>query len=145
MGFQAAIEGFNGLWQAKVWARFHYESLVGVQAQSARYVAAHRQSAARRIEAAPARRPFPGCWQLDLQAHPHGRLIFVRRSNTQGEVQFLGRTFAVDPLWPHRLVRAEVDLKRQRIRFYTLRRRAPDQQPLVKETKYVLPRRKFTE
>ena len=145
MGFQAAIEGFNGLWQAKVWARFHYESLVGVQAQSARYVAAHRQRAAARIEAAPARRPFPGCWQLDLQAHPHGRLIFVRRSNAQGEVQLLGRTFAVDPLWPHRLVRAEVDLKRQRIGFYTLRRRAPDQQPLVKETKYVLPRRKFTE
>src|SRR5262245_49507273 len=29
-GFQAAIEGFNGLWQAKVWARFHYESLAGV-------------------------------------------------------------------------------------------------------------------
>jgi len=145
MGFQAAIEGFNGLWQAKVWARFHYESLVGVQAQSARYVAAHRQRAAARIEAAPARRPFPGCWQLDLQAHPQGRLIFVRRSNAQGEVQLLGRTFAVDPLWPHRLVRAEVDLKRQRIGFYTLRRRAPDQQPLVKETKYVLPRRKFTE
>ena len=145
MGFQAAIEGFNGLWQAKVWARFHYESLVGVQAQSARYVAAHRQRAAARIEAAPARRPFPGCWQLDLQAHPQGRLIFVRRSNAQGEVQLLGRTFAVDPLWPHRLVRAEVDLKKQRIGFYRLRRRAPDQQPLVKETKYVLPRRKFTE
>jgi hypothetical protein len=29
----------------------------------------------------------------------------------------------------HRLVRAEVDLTRQRIGFYTLRRRAPDQQP----------------
>jgi hypothetical protein len=48
-------------------------------------------------------------------------------------------------MWQHRLVRAEVDLKKQRIGFYTLRRRAPDQQPLVKETKYVLPRRKFTE
>jgi hypothetical protein len=60
-------------------------------------------------------------------------------------VQLLGRTFEVDPLWQHRLVRAEVDLKKCRIRFYTLRRRAPDQQPLVKETRYVLPRRKFTE
>jgi hypothetical protein len=37
------------------------------------------------------------------------------------------RTFAVDPLWQHRLVRAEVDLKSCRIRFYPLRRRAPDQ------------------
>ena len=144
-GFQAAIEGFNGLWQAKVWARFHYESLTGVQAQSARYVAAHRQRAAARIEAAPLRRPFLRPWQLDLQAHPQGRLIFIRRSNAQGEVQLLGRTFAVEPLWQHWLVRAEVDLKKQRIRFYTLRRRAPDQQPLVNEAKYVLPRRKFTE
>jgi putative transposase len=144
-GFQAAIEGFNGLWQAKVWARFHYDSLTGVQAQSARYVAAHRQRAAARIEAAPLRRPFPRRWQLNLQAHPQGQLIFIRRSNAQGEVQLLGRTLAVEPLWQHRLVRAEVDLTKQRIRFYTLRRRAPDQQPLVKETKYVLPRRKFTE
>ena len=72
-------------------------------------------------------------------------MIFVRRSNAQGEVQLLGRTFAVEPLWQHRRVRAEVDLKGERIRFYTLRRRAPDQQPLVKETEYVLPRRKFTE
>jgi putative transposase len=144
-GFQAAIEGFNGLWQAKVWARFHYDSLTGVQAQSTRYVAAHRQRAAARIEAAPLRRPFPRRWQLNLQAHPQGQLIFIRRSNAQGEVQLLGRTFAVEPLWQHRLVRAEVDLTKQRICFYTLRRRAPDQQPLVKRTKYVLPMRKFTD
>jgi putative transposase len=145
MGFQAAIEGFNGQWQAKVWARFHHESLPGVQAQSTRYVAAHRQRRAARIEAAPPRRPFPRGWRLDLQAHPQGRLVFLRRSNERGEVQLLGRTFAADPLWQHRLVRAEVDLKRCRIRFYTLRRRAPDQQPLVKETRYVLPRRRFAE
>ena len=57
----------------------------------------------------------------------------------------LGRAFAVDPFWQHRLVRAEVDLKARRIRFYTLRRRAPDQQPLANETAYVFPRRAFSE
>ena len=144
-GFQAAIEGFNGRWQAKVWARFHHESLRGVQGQSARYVVAHRQRSAARIEAAPVRRPFPGRWQLDLQAHPQGRLVFLRRTNEQGAVQLLGRTFAVDRLWQHRLVRAEVDLRKQRIRFYILRRRAPEQQPLVNTTDYELPRRKFAE
>lgn len=144
-GFQAAIEGFNGLWQAKVWTRFQHASLEGLQAQSARYVAAHRQRAAARIEAAPERRPFPRGWRLDLQAHPQGRLIFLRRSNGQGEVQLLGRAFAVDPLWQYRLVRAEVDLKARRVRFYTLRRRAPDRQPLVNEAAYVLPRRAFSE
>jgi len=62
-----------------------------------------------------------------------------------GEVQVLGRTYAVDPLWQHRLVRGEVDLRARRIRFYTLRRRAPDQQPLVHEATYVLPQRAFSE
>ena len=144
-GFQAAIEGFKGLWQAKVWTRFQHPSLEALQAQSVRYVAAHRQRAAARIEAAPGRRPFPRSWRLDLQALPQGRQVFLRRSNGQGEVQLLGRAFAVDPLWQHRLVRADVDLTRCRIRFSTLRRRAPDQQPMVKETPYVLPRRPFSE
>jgi len=98
-GFQAAIEGFNGLWQAKVWARFHHESMKGLRAQSARYVAAHRQRSAARIETAPKRRRFPQRWQLDLQAHPQGRLVFLRRSNAHGEVQLLGRTFAVERRW----------------------------------------------
>ena len=144
-GFQGAIEGFNGLWQAKVWTRFQHASLAGLQAQSARYVAAHRQRAAARIEAAPSRRPFPENWRLDLQAYPQGRLIFLRRSNGQGEVQLLGRVFLVEPLWQHRLVRADVDLTGRQVRFYTLRRRAPEQQPLVKEVAYVLPRRRFSE
>jgi hypothetical protein len=144
-GFQGAIEGFNGLWQAKVWTRFQHASLAGLQAQSARYVAAHRQRAAARIEAAPSRRPFPENWRLDLQAYPQGRLIFLRRSNGQGEVQLLGRVFLVEPLWQHRLVRADVDLTGRQVRFYTLRRRAPEQQPLVKKIDYVLPRRRFSE
>jgi putative transposase len=145
MGFQSAIEGFNGRWQAKVWARFHHDSLEGLQSQSARYVAAHRQRSAARIEGAPPRRPFPRRWHLDLQAHPQGQVVFLRRSNEQGAVQLLGRSFAVDPLWQHRLVRAEVDLKGQRVRFYRLRRRAPEQQPLAQEVPYELPRRRFSE
>jgi hypothetical protein len=88
---------------------------------------------------------LPRNWRLDLQTHPQGRLIFLRRSNGQGVVQLLGRTFAVDPLWQHRLVRAEVDLTGRQVRFYTLRRRAPEQQPLVKKVAYVLPRRRFSE
>ena len=72
-GFQAAIENFNGRWQAKVWSRFHHNSLAGLQAQSRRYIrACHRQRAAARIDAAPKRRPFPSPWQPNLQAHPQG-------------------------------------------------------------------------
>ena len=63
-GFQAAIENYNGRWQAKVWARFTHESLEGLQAQSDRYVAASRLRAAARIEAAPraGRSPRTGPW-----------------------------------------------------------------------------------
>jgi hypothetical protein len=144
-GFQAAIEGLNGRWQAKVWARSHHESLAGLQAQSARYVLAARQRSAARIDAAPARQPFPSHWRLDLQAPPRGRLVFLRRTTAAGVVEMLGRRFAADPRWPHRLVRAEVDLNSGRIRFYALRRREPGRQPFLREIEYQLPRRKFAE
>ncbi len=144
-GFQAAIESLNGRWQAKVWARFQHESLAALQTQSGKYVVASRARSAIRIEAAPARRPFPDGWRLDLQAHPQGRVVFLRRTSEQGTVQLLGHSFVVAPLWPHRLVRCEIDLDAARIRFYRLRRREPDHQPLVSEVPYVLPQRRFRE
>ena len=144
-GFQAAIENFNGRWQAKVWARFEYDSLDSGQAQSGKFVAASRQRAAARIEAAPARRPFPKRRKLDLQAQPRGRIIFLRRTNAQGIVELLGHRFEVDVSWPHRLVRAEVDLDAGRIRFFALRRREPNHQPLLREVAYTLPRRRSQE
>lgn len=144
-GFQAAIEGLNGRWQAKVWARFHHESLPVLQARSADYVVAYRRRAAARIEAAPTRQPFPQTWQLDLQAPPQGRIIFLRRTTERGHVDLLGHHFAVDPHWSHRLVRAEVDLTAGVISFYALRRREPTSQPLLQTVPYQLPRRRFRE
>jgi transposase-like protein len=144
-GFQAAIESYNGRWQAKVWARFVHESLSDLRGRSDRYVAAARARSAARIEAAPARRPFPAEWAPDLQARPHGRIIYLRRAGATGGVELLGRHFEVDATWPHRLVRAEVDLDAGRIRFYALRRRDPTRQPLLRELPYSLPRRRFRE
>jgi transposase len=144
-GFQAAIENYNGRWQAKVWARFTHESLEGLEAQSGRYIAASRLRAAARIEAAPSRRPFPKVWALDLQATPRGRIIYLRRTGATGGIELLGRHLEVDASWPHRLVRAEVDLDAGQIRFYALRRRDPAHQPLLREVAYKLPRRRFQE
>lgn len=144
-GFQAAIEDLNGRWQAKVRARFTHESPAGLRTCSARYVAAARSRAAARIEAAPSRRPFPEGWRLDLQASPRGRLVYLRRTDEQGAVELLGRRFAVDATWPNRLVRAEVHLDAGRIRFYALRRREPEQQPLLREVADRRPRRRFSE
>lgn len=146
LGFQAAIESLNGRWQQKVWARFEHESLSALQSRSAAYVAAWRKRHAQRIEAAPARQPFPLDWRLSksvLQAPPRGRLILIRRTNDRGEVLLLGRSYPVEEHWPHRLVRCELDLDAGGMRFYALRRREPHHQPLLRELEYHLPRKTF--
>ena len=144
-GFQAAIENFNGRWQAKVWTRFHHDTAAALQERSRRYVTALCHRAAERIEAAPQRRPFPDSWHPDLQGYPQGRIIFMRRTSEHGSVSLLGHTFEVDPVWPHRLVRCEVHLSADTIRFYALRRREPTYHPLLRELPYVFPRKPFHE
>lgn len=144
-GFQAAIESFNGRWQTKVFARFEHQSLEQLRERSARYVRAHRQRILARLESAPQRRVFPKWFRLDLQASPRGRMIFLRRTDDNGRAYLLGRRFEVDGHWAHRLVRCEVNLDDHRIRFYALRRRQPEQQPLLRETAYELPARRFRE
>lgn len=142
-GFQAAIESFNARWQAKVWARFEHPSLEALQQRSQRYIAAYRAKCAVRVEGAPMREAFPADKQLDLGAHPQGRIIYIRRTNDEGCVYMLGRRFDVARSWPHRLVRCEVDLDTHVIRFYVLRRREPNDQPLLRETPYELPHRPY--
>jgi hypothetical protein len=144
-GFQAMIEGYNGQWQAKVWARFTHGSLATVRERSSRYVAALRRVRGDRIEGAPPRRPFPEGWRLNLQAHPRGRIVYLRRTSASGSVDVLGRSFAVDDHWVNRLVRVEFDLDAGRMRFFALRRREPKVQPMLKELSHHIPRRPFNE
>jgi hypothetical protein len=144
-GFQAVIENFNGLWQRKVWTRFHHVDLSMLQSRSAQFVAAYRQRLAQRTDPAPPRRPFPTDWHLNLQAPLSGQVIYLRRTDADGVVSLLGRRFQVDPLWTHRLVRCEVNCDHHSIAFYRLRRREPEQQPLVKIIAYRFPRRPFRE
>jgi hypothetical protein len=144
-GFQAAIESYNGRWQAKVWRRFEHDSLRTLRQRSDRYVAAARARTAARQDAAPAHTPFPAGWELDLQKPLRGTVIFLRRTDAAGAVDLLARSYPVDPGWPHRLVRADVDLTRGEIRFYRLRRREPRDQPLIKAIPYETPNKKFHE
>ena len=98
-----------------------------------------------RRDAAPDRKPFPDNWDLDLQKPLEGMVIFLRRTNNLGVAEMLGQSFSVDPSWPNRLIRAEVDLTRGQIRFYRLRRREPKQQPLIKTIPYDTPTKRFKE
>src|SRR5262249_18019968 len=117
------------------WAQFHQASVGEVVEQSGRYVAALRRQQAARVEAAPARHPFPSGWQFDPGARPCGRLIYLRRTDEVRVVEVLGRRWRGSEVWPHRLVRAELDLPRGRIRFFALRRREPSSQPLLREAR----------
>lgn len=144
-GFQAAIESYNGRWQAKVWLRFEHTSLASLRQKSNRYVAAARIRNSPRMDAAPARTKFPDQWKLNLQTPLKGTVIFIRRTNNKGEVEILGRVFQVDLSCPSKLFRAEVDLDRGEIRFYRLRRRDPKQQHLTKVVPYLVPKKRFHE
>jgi transposase len=144
-GFQAAVESYNGRWQAKVWSRFEHASICGLSRRSAKYIAAARKRSRARIEAAPRRRAFPKRWRLDLQRVPQGTIIFLRRTDDRGRASVLGHAFDVDRHWLHRLVRAEVNLDDNTIRFFALRRREPMDQPLLNKVPYTLPQRAFQE
>lgn len=144
-GFQAQIENFNDLWQSKVFRRFHHKDLSALIDRSDHFIQALIRRRAQRTDGAPHRRPFPQPWGRNLQAHPRGCLVYLRRTNDHGQAYLLGRTFDVDPAWTHRLLRCEVDLNEEHIRFYRLRRRDPEDQPLLKVIPYSLPRRRFLE
>ena len=92
-GFQAVIENFNGLWQQKVWARFHHENLAALNAASQRFTQAYRNHLARRCDPASPRRLFPKDWSIDWQTPPVGTLIYLRRTNERGAVKILGHTW----------------------------------------------------
>jgi len=143
MGFQAAIESYNGRWQAKVWSRFKHTSLGDLVKRSERYVAASHQRSASRIDSAPTRWMVPEGFKLDLSRPLSGLVIFIRRTNEKGQVQLLGRDYEVSSNWCHRLVRCDVDLTAERLQFRRLRRREPTQQPVLKTLAYKTPTKRF--
>jgi hypothetical protein len=142
-GMQNLIEGFNALWQAKVWQRHHVPSLRALQQLSNRYIAAHRVRTTELAERAPQRQPMPRGFKLDLTAPLRGLMIFIRRTDPNGHVSLLGRRFLVSRGWLHRLVRCEVHFEHRRIRCFALRRRAPDDQQLLATLHYRSPDKPF--
>jgi hypothetical protein len=126
-GFQAAIESFNHLWQAKVWQRFQHRDLAQLTGRNRAFLSAHRNL------------PRP---EAPVRAHPPAvaatQIIFLRRTDARGVIRLLGAAVKVAPHWSHRLVRAELNISTQRLRVYALRRRAPTHQPLLKNISFKL-------
>lgn len=142
-GMQNLIEGFNALWQAKVWQRHRVNNLSELKALSDRYIAAHRARGQSIADLAPARRPMPKSFRFDPRAPLHGCMIFIRRTDTTGHVHMLGQRFAISPSWLHRLVRCEIDFDHHYIRCFALRRRDPAEQPLLAKLPYRRPDKPF--
>ncbi|MDR1486217.1 MAG: hypothetical protein LBT09_15550, partial [Planctomycetaceae bacterium] len=65
-------------------------------------------------------------------------IIYLRITDAYGYVSFLEKDFLVHRHWINRLVRAEVDLSKGVIRFYTLRRSDWKRHRLIKKTKFNL-------
>lgn len=133
-GAQNAVEGPDALWKRRVLARRHHEGLAALAAASDAWVDALRAGRAERVDRAPDRRAIaPG--------HPPGRplggrMVFLRRTTDAGSATVLGRPYPVDRSWPHRLVRAELDLDARTLSFHRLRRRHPADQPLLRVHPY---------
>jgi hypothetical protein len=139
-GLQNAIESYNGRWQEKVWGRFHHKSLSSLQKQSSRYVQASQDRSVVRREGAPDRSVVAKGWQFDEKKKVRGRIIYIGRSSDTGSVNVLDNQVSVDEKWSHRLVRCEVDIEGKVMRFYGLRRQAPEHQRLLREMVYQLPK-----
>jgi hypothetical protein len=142
-GFQSMIEGYNHWWQAKVWARFAHVGLADLQGRSRKYVDATRRHRANRILAAPRRRPFPQAWRLDLQVPPRGQIVYLRRTNANGELDIFGQSWRIAEPGPRRLVRVELDLTHKQVRFFSLSRSDPSCQTLLLEARFQVPIRRF--
>jgi hypothetical protein len=127
-GFQAKIESFNHLWQAKVWRRRLFRRRADLRTQSARFITAHRARHTQRIDNAPPREPCPA---TTPRAFQQGTVVFLRRTDAAGSVTLLQQTFNTNRHWPHRLVRCELDPLSGCVAIYALRRRQPDYQPLL--------------
>ena len=94
-----------------------------------------------RIDSAPPRRKFPRRDEFDDKSLVRGRIIYLRRTDDEGDAQLLGRIFPVRKDWRQRLVRAVVDLDTNLVQFFALRRLAPDHQPMLRQIEYALPER----
>jgi len=142
-GFQASIESYNGRWERAVWKRFRFKSLAAAQRQSEVYVEAMRTKNWERHETAPTRWRIPKDWTLNYSARPKGKVIFIRRTTDEEYVETMGHWWLVPGAGGHKLVRAEVDLTKNTISFYRLRRREPNVHELLAHAKYLFPNKTF--
>ena len=131
-GFQGKIERFNGEIQEKFWRRKQFRNLNEIKKYLEQYVMTHRMKQQGNILSAPCRRPFPKKWKRDDTKIPKGRIIYLRRTDGNGQVYLLEQKFEVSQNWVNRLVRIELDLNKGILKFFALQRAEWKKQYLLK-------------
>jgi hypothetical protein len=116
-----------------------------VQKQSDKYVEAVRMKNQERYEASPMRWQIPKDWTLDYTTKPKGQVIFIRRTTNEECVEVMGHTWIVKGAGAHKLIRAEVNLTKNSIEFYRIRRREPTCHELIATADYHFPNKTFHE
>jgi len=144
-GFQAVVESYNGRWERGVWKRFRFENLADVQRQSELYVDAVRMKNQERYETSPMQWQMPKDWTLNYATRPQGNVIFIRRTTNEEYVEVMGHHWLVPGAGTHKLVRADVDLTKNSIAFYRIRRREPNVHELIATAEYHFPNKPFKE
>jgi hypothetical protein len=140
-GFQGEIEQFNGEIQEKFWRRRVFKNIKDVVRHLEKYVQAHRFAYQEKILSAPRRRAFPKRWKRDDKKPLSDTIIYLRRTDRSGRIRFLEREWLVNENWINRLVRVEVNLDEEKVRFYALRRADWGKHRLLKTAALRLPRK----
>jgi hypothetical protein len=126
-----------------VWERFHFKNRKQLIEQSQRYVETYRDKKYDSIQSLPNRYEMPDNFIFHYDNSLKGKLFFIKRTDEKGNVNVLENHFEVDELWTHRLIRIEINLIKHIIDFYRLRKREPNNQPLIKTKNYVIINKQF--
>jgi hypothetical protein len=118
---------------------------LAVQKQSDKYVEALRYKNWERYEAAPRRWQIPKDWTLNYATKPKGKMIFIRRTTDDEYVETMGHWWLVKGAGSHKLIRADVNLTKNSIEFYRIRRREPSVHELIATAHYHFPNKPFKE
>ena len=88
---------------------------------------------------------MPKDWTLNYATKPQGKVIFIRRTTNDEYVEVMGHWWLVQGAGAHKLIRADVDLSKNKIVFYRLRRREPNVHEMIATANYHFPNKAFKE
>lgn len=125
LGFQAAIEAYNGCWQRRVWRRWRHRHRADLQRRSHAFVQAYRDT--KGSTQGRLRRP----WSEPATQPRQPLVILIRRLDEAGGLTVCAQRLRIAAHWAHHLVRCEINVCTQRLRCFALARRDPQHQPLL--------------